>query len=110
MVKTPIKRCSHESCMRPPSFNFEGSKPGVYCNRHAQDDMVHARDKRCSYDACSRQPSFNIRGRKMGVYCKQHTKNGMVNVRSSLCAYDSCSKKQLTRQLLTADRMLRKAR
>ncbi|CAN0295820.1 unnamed protein product [Laminaria digitata] len=64
------RRCSHDSCSMPPSFNVEGSKTAAYCRRHAMRGMVNVVAKRCLHDTCSAYPSFNVEGSASGAYCK----------------------------------------
>ncbi|CAN0501740.1 unnamed protein product, partial [Scytosiphon promiscuus] len=47
MVDVVNRRCSHETCMKYPSFNVEGRKPAVYCKKHAADGMVDIVSRRC---------------------------------------------------------------
>lgn len=87
-----LKRCSHDTCMKLPSFNAEGSKQTIYCRRHATTDMVDVRSKRCLHDTCQRRPTFNVEGSKTVVYCKLHAEDGMVDVSSKRCLYGPCTK------------------
>ena len=87
-----MRRCLRDSCTRVPSFNIDGSKPAVYCRKHAEDDMVDVRIKSCLRISCRRRPTFNVDGSKTAVYCKEHAEEGMVNVRDKRCAHDSCSR------------------
>ena len=86
-------RCSHASCTKRPSFNFEGSTTAAYCRQHAVDGMVDVVSKRCSHDSCTKRPSFNFEGRATAAYCKKHVLDGMVDVVSKRCSYGSCTKR-----------------
>ena len=82
MVNVNTRHCSHDSCMKKPYFNVEGSKTAVYCRQHADDGMVDVLSKRCSQDSCTKQPGFNFVGSRTSAFCKQHAEDGMVNVRT----------------------------
>ena len=58
------KACIFESCMKYPTFNFEGTKPPVYCKQHAEDGMLYVRSKRCLDDFCTKSPHFDFEGIK----------------------------------------------
>lgn len=72
--------CSHDSCMKPPTFNIEGKK-AVYCKQHAQDGMADVRGRRGYHNSCTELPTFNADGSKTEAYRKQHAGDDLVNVR-----------------------------
>ena len=41
MVNVSSKRCLHDSCMKRPTFNGNGSKSALYCRSHAGDCVVN---------------------------------------------------------------------
>ena len=83
VLRIVCQRCLRDSCMKSPSFNFEGSKVPVYCKQHAEDGRVNVHNTRCSQDSCMMSPSFNVRGSKSPAYCKNHAKDGMVSVKKT---------------------------
>ncbi|CAN0468805.1 unnamed protein product, partial [Scytosiphon promiscuus] len=36
-----MRQCSHNTCKKESSFNFEGSKTPLYCKQHAEAGMVN---------------------------------------------------------------------
>lgn len=98
-----VKICSHQSCTKRPTLNFEGvrkaaycklhsegrtSVPGAACRRHAQIPVLQ-----CCRQQASRTkiPYFNVAGSKTALYCKKHAVDGMADVRSKRCLHGCCS-------------------
>ncbi|CAN0236061.1 unnamed protein product [Laminaria digitata] len=92
MVDVKMKRCLYDSCMKSPSYNFDGMTE-AYCKPHAEDGMVNVRHKRCFSGSCRMLPIYNFEGSKPAVFCKQHAKGGMVDVWNKSCLHDSCTKR-----------------
>ena len=101
MVDVCKKRCSHDSCTKVPTFNFQGSRTSAYCKQHAEDGMVDITNKHCSHDLCTRRPSFDVEGSKTATYCKKHAEDGMVNVRTS--RFSNVSRKAVPRRGMPND-------
>ena len=80
-------------CRMQATFTFEGSKPAVYCKKHAEDGMVDIRSRCCSHESCTTQARFGFEGNKAKVYCKKHTEEGMIDVCSQRCLHGSCTKR-----------------
>ena len=103
MVDVRGKRCLHESCMRRPSYNYEGSKPPVYCQQHAEDSMMAVNSKLCLFASCRKGPSFSFGGIEPAVYCKRHAEDGMVGILTKRAFNDSCAVVGATRRVPTDD-------
>ena len=88
MVNVSGTRCAHNSCMKHPSFNFEGSGTPTRCKQHAEEGMTIVSSKRCSHGSCTRQPSLNVKGKKEAS-CNSHAEHGMVDLCSTRCSFDS---------------------
>lgn len=94
MVIVNGRRCLHDSCMKRPVFNIEGSKTASYCRQHAEDGMVNVSRRSCSHDPCMKRPTFNMEGNKTAVYCRTHAKDGMVEVSlSRRCSNITCARR-----------------
>lgn len=75
------KWCLLDSTRKLPSFNFEGMKPGLYCEQPAEDGMVDIHRRRFIYGSCTILPNFNFEGRRQ-AFCIVHGEDGIVNIPS----------------------------
>jgi hypothetical protein len=83
------KICTEPGCNKHPSFNFENKKRGLYCKKHAKENMVDVLHKKCL--DCKTQPTFNFENKKTGLYCKEHKKDGMIDIKNKKCL--DCNKR-----------------
>lgn len=89
--------CKHEGCkVKRGSFNFEGTKNGIYCKEHKLEGMIDVVHTKCIFvkdgKECNKQASSNIKGENKALYCKEHRTKEMVNVKSKLCIEPGCPK------------------
>jgi hypothetical protein len=94
MVDVSSRVCLHEGCRKNPSFNFVGTKKGMYCSGHRLDGMIDVKTRQCSHDGCNIFPTFNFEGCKPGKFCSKHKMLGMKDVRSKVelpCRFEGCS-------------------
>ena len=53
------KPCQVECCNVHPSFNFEGTKTGLWCASHKQEGMINIKTDICMFKGCKTRPKFN---------------------------------------------------
>lgn len=96
MVDVSSRVCLHEGCRKNPSFNFAGTKKGMYCSGHRLDGMIDVKTRQCSYEGCHIFPTFNFEGSKPGKFCSRHKIPGMKDVRSKIelpCRFEGCNER-----------------
>ena len=92
MVNVCTRRCSHETCLRRPSFNVQGSKTAAYCEQHARDGMIKTGNKRGSHRIGTRKASIKVDGGS-AVYWARHADGTMVDdVHSTPFSNDACAR------------------
>ncbi|CAM9537695.1 unnamed protein product [Laminaria digitata] len=93
MVNVIGKRCSHDSCNRPPYFTVEGSKTAAYCKQHAQGGMVDVVNKHCSHASCYMAPRWGGLADRAAIKCSRHKGDilggPVINFRA-LCKVAGC--------------------
>jgi hypothetical protein len=86
------KRCAEENCnCLNPVFNVPTETKGLYCKKHATEDMIDVKSKRCAEENCNCHPVFNVPTETKGLYCKKHATEDMVDVMSKRCAEENCN-------------------
>jgi hypothetical protein len=90
MVDVKHDLCLYENCEIRASYNYKGSKKGLYCSEHRLDNMFNVVSSRCIHENCDVIPTYNKKGEKKGLYCFEHKLDGMVDVKHDLCLYENC--------------------
>lgn len=75
------RRCSHDGCLKSPSYRLTGSRNAEFCQQHAEDGMADVRSNSCSCEACSTRASYGLKATRKQKFCLQHTEAGMVNLK-----------------------------
>ena len=78
-------------CGKWACFNHIGMKPGRFCAKHKEDDMINVVDKTCEFENCNVRPIYNIPGMKIARFCAKHKEDGMINVKNKTCEFENCN-------------------
>jgi len=95
------KLCKEETCLKEPSFNYEGISGKLYCTTHKLPGMIRNDTNKCIYTnndiKCTIIPTYGIQGEK-AKYCFEHSKlfENMIRV-----SYNNCKWKNGTEVCIT---------
>jgi hypothetical protein len=83
--------CIYDDCKTRCSYNFEGNKRGIYCNKHKLTNMINVITKTCIHLGCKTQPLYNIKEETKALYCFEHKLDEMVDIKNKKCIYEGCN-------------------
>lgn len=92
MIDVMNKKCIFNSCVKQPSYNYEGEKKALYCVDHKLETMVDVKSNICKKEACYKYASYNFSNLTKAEYCEEHSLTGMINIKSSRCEHENCNK------------------